>query len=133
MGVAILNGTAPGVSIEGKILLKTTHVWIGYVFALNLLWRLIWAFIGGQYARWRVRKAHFGHSAVCGIAMHFKLPMISGTPTLKNYYTGDTNLRKKLAQWEDYYNFLRPHFSHKGKTPYEKLKQCMLDEISLSA
>lgn len=41
-------------------------------------------------------------------------------------YTGDTNLRKKLAQWENYYNFLRPHFSHKGKTPYEKLKHCML-------
>jgi len=41
-------------------------------------------------------------------------------------YTGDTDLQKKLAQWEDYYNFLRPHFSHKGKTPYEKLKQCML-------
>ena len=53
VGVAILNGKALGVSTEGKILLKTVHVWIGYVFAVNLLWRLIWAFIGGQYARWR--------------------------------------------------------------------------------
>jgi len=42
-------------------------------------------------------------------------------------YTGDVNLRKKLAQWEDYYNFLRPHAAHFGKTPYEKiLKQRML-------
>jgi transposase InsO family protein len=41
-------------------------------------------------------------------------------------YTGDVNLRKKLAQWEDYYNFLRPHAAHLGKTPYEKLKQRML-------
>ena len=41
-------------------------------------------------------------------------------------YTGDVNLRKKLAQWEDYYNFLRPHSAHMGKTPYEKLKQRML-------
>ena len=41
-------------------------------------------------------------------------------------YTGDVNLRKKLAQWEDYYNFLRPHAAHLGKTPYVKLKQCML-------
>jgi cytochrome b len=28
-------------------------VWIGYTFALNLFWRLIWAFIGGEHARWR--------------------------------------------------------------------------------
>ena len=53
VGVAILNAKGLGVSTEGKILLKTVHVWIGYVFALNLLWRLIWAFIGGQHARWR--------------------------------------------------------------------------------
>jgi Ni/Fe-hydrogenase 1 B-type cytochrome subunit len=53
VGVAILNDTALGVSNEGKILLKTVHVWIGYAFALNLLWRLIWAFTGGPHARWR--------------------------------------------------------------------------------
>jgi len=35
-------------------------------------------------------------------------------------YKGDVNLRKKLAQWEDYYNFLRPHTAHMSKTPYEK-------------
>lgn len=53
IGVAILNDTALGVSNDGKILLKTVHVWIGYVFALNLLWRLVWAFVGGVHARWR--------------------------------------------------------------------------------
>jgi Ni/Fe-hydrogenase 1 B-type cytochrome subunit len=53
VGVAILNDKALGVSNDGKILLKTVHVWIGYVFAVNLLWRLVWAFIGGPYARWR--------------------------------------------------------------------------------
>jgi cytochrome b len=53
VGVVILNGKALGVTTEGKILLKTVHVWIGYVFAANLLWRLIWAFIGGPHARWR--------------------------------------------------------------------------------
>ena len=41
-------------------------------------------------------------------------------------YKDDINLRKKLAQWEYYYNFLRPHSAHMGKTPYEKLKQRML-------
>jgi Ni/Fe-hydrogenase 1 B-type cytochrome subunit len=29
------------------------HVWVGYAFAVNLLWRLVWAFIGGPHARWR--------------------------------------------------------------------------------
>lgn len=53
VGVVILNDKALGITNEGKILLKTVHVWIGYVFALNLLWRLIWAFIGGPHARWR--------------------------------------------------------------------------------
>ena len=53
VGVAILNNKALGVSTDGKILLKTVHVWIGYVFAVNLLWRLVWAFIGGTHARWR--------------------------------------------------------------------------------
>lgn len=53
VGVAILNDKALGVTNEGKILLKSVHAWIGYVFALNLLWRLVWAFIGGPRARWR--------------------------------------------------------------------------------
>lgn len=53
LGTVILNASALGVSTEGKILLKTVHVWIGYVFVINLFWRLIWAFIGGPHARWR--------------------------------------------------------------------------------
>ncbi|MGD2112744.1 MAG: cytochrome b/b6 domain-containing protein [Gammaproteobacteria bacterium] len=53
VGVAILNAKALAVTDDGKILLKTVHVWIGYVFALNLAWRLVWAFIGGPHARWR--------------------------------------------------------------------------------
>jgi cytochrome b len=53
VALAILNAKALGVSTDGKILLKTVHVLIGYVFALNLLWRLLWAFIGKPRARWR--------------------------------------------------------------------------------
>lgn len=41
-------------------------------------------------------------------------------------YKGDVDLKEKLNQWESYYNFLRPHAAHMGKTPYEKLKQRML-------
>jgi cytochrome b len=53
VGTVILNAKVLGVPSDGKILLKTVHVWIGYVFALNLAWRLVWAFIGGPRARWR--------------------------------------------------------------------------------
>ena len=52
VGTVILNGKALGVSGEGKVLLKTVHVYIGYVFCLNLLWRLAWAFVGSRFARW---------------------------------------------------------------------------------
>ena len=36
-------------------------------------------------------------------------------------YTSDIDLNKKLKQWEDFYNFNRPHGAFKGKTPYEEL------------
>jgi len=36
-------------------------------------------------------------------------------------YTGDVDLREKLSQWEDFYNFNRSHGAFKGKTPYEEL------------
>lgn len=52
IGTAILNGKALGISGEGKVLLKTIHVYFGYLFVINLLWRFVWAFIGNRYARW---------------------------------------------------------------------------------
>ena len=41
-------------------------------------------------------------------------------------YTDDVDLNKKLAVWEKFYNFDRPHGAHEGKTPYETLK-CLLE------
>jgi Ni/Fe-hydrogenase 1 B-type cytochrome subunit len=52
VGVVILNAGDLGVDKAGKITLKTVHVWIGYVFVFNLLWRFLWAFLGNRYARW---------------------------------------------------------------------------------
>jgi cytochrome b len=52
VGTAIFNGKAFGISGDGKILLKTVHVYIGYVFVINLGWRLIWGIIGNKYAKW---------------------------------------------------------------------------------
>ncbi|MFU8764120.1 MAG: cytochrome b/b6 domain-containing protein [Haliea sp.] len=52
VGVVILNAGTLGVSGEGKVLLKSVHAWTGYVFALNLFWRIVWGFFGGHYAHW---------------------------------------------------------------------------------
>ncbi len=53
IGLAILNAKAIGVTDAGKVQLKVLHVWVGYVFAVNLIWRIVWAFVGNRYARWR--------------------------------------------------------------------------------
>jgi len=31
----------------------------------------------------------------------------------------DVDLEKKLAEWERFYNYDRPHGVHRGRTPYE--------------
>ncbi len=53
IGLIIFNAKSLGISVEGKILLKTIHVTIGYVFTINLLLRILWGFIGKGYERWR--------------------------------------------------------------------------------
>lgn len=52
LGTIILNAKTLGIEGEAKILLKTIHSYIGYVFVINLVWRMIWAFIGNRFARW---------------------------------------------------------------------------------
>lgn len=52
IGVIILNSKTLGVSVDGKILLKTIHVFIGYIFAVNLLIRMALGFFGKNYERW---------------------------------------------------------------------------------
>ena len=52
-GLMILTGNQLGLSVEGKMTLKGVHVSFGYVMAINLLWRFVWAFFGNRYARWR--------------------------------------------------------------------------------
>lgn len=53
IGLVILFNKDIGVSADGKILLKTIHVYIGYVFVLNLIWRFICLFSGNKYSGWR--------------------------------------------------------------------------------
>ena len=40
-------------------------------------------------------------------------------------YTDDTDLNSKLAAWENFYNFDRPHLSLHGKTPYEVMRSLL--------
>ncbi len=53
VGVLILFAGDLGISAAGRVTVKTIHVWLGYVMTINLLWRLVWAFFGNRYARWR--------------------------------------------------------------------------------
>jgi len=41
-------------------------------------------------------------------------------------YTGDVDLRAKLAVWEEFYNLQRPHTALSGRTPYEVLRDKLL-------
>ena len=53
VGLVMLFKSELGISsTEAKIGLKTLHVVVGYVFVLNLAWRIVWGFIGNRYARW---------------------------------------------------------------------------------
>lgn len=52
IGLVIFNGKSFGVSTEGKVLLKTIHVGVGYVFAINLIFRIVLGFIGKSYEKW---------------------------------------------------------------------------------
>lgn len=53
VGYLILQAGELGVPDAGRATLKTVHTWIGYVFVVNLSWRIVWGFFGNRYARWR--------------------------------------------------------------------------------
>lgn len=78
VGLVILNGGALGLSNDGKILLKEVHVWIGYIFVLNLLWRFIWAFFGNRYARWHAILP--GGKGFIQAVRNYVIAFVSGQP-----------------------------------------------------
>ena len=54
LGLVMLNKGAIGISgNEAKIGLKVLHVSVGYVFAVNLVFRIIWGFAGDRYSHWK--------------------------------------------------------------------------------
>ena len=38
-------------------------------------------------------------------------------------YKGDVDLKSKLSEWENFYNYIRPHSALNGKTHYEVLRE----------
>jgi transposase InsO family protein len=50
---------------------------------------------------------------------------------LKGQVIDDANVfSEKLQEWEDYYNYHRPHGALSGQTPYERLRQKTQDPLS---
>lgn len=126
LGLAILNEKSFGVSSDGKILLKTLHVYVGYVFAANLLWRFVWACLGSTSARWRAflpfqpgfraaladhvrsvfggaTRAHVGHSPLGRLMVTLLLLMLL-TQALTGLVLAGTDLYKPpfgamIAEW----------------------------------
>lgn len=52
IGLIIFNSKTLGVTVDAKILLKTIHVSIGYIFTINLIIRLVMGFIGSSNEKW---------------------------------------------------------------------------------
>ncbi len=51
-----------------------------------------------------------------------KLNVLTGQFYQLLSYVDDVDLNKKLVEWENLYNFYRPHGALSGNTPYEALR-----------
>lgn len=52
-GLLLMFSDTFDISNDGKVILKTLHFYVGYVFVISLIWRLVWAFLGNRFSRWR--------------------------------------------------------------------------------
>ena len=77
---------------------------------------------------WRDRYRELGEAGLarrrrCSHNRPNKTPDEGVEEILHLRYRDDVDLKKKLAAWEKFYNYDRPHGAHKGKTPYEALRE----------
>ena len=73
---------------------------------------------------------HLADRGICHVYIKPRTPRLNGkvershrTDKQEFYqlltYTGDVDLNAKLNEWENFYNYHRPHGAFHGKTPYE--------------
>lgn len=88
IGVIILNSKLIGVSTDGKVLLKTIHVLVGYVFAFNLIIRIMVGFIGRTHERW---------SEILPFQKGFKAELVNFIQGKKSTYKGHNPAGKLMV------------------------------------
>ncbi len=77
-GLVIYNSRALGLSADAKVFMKEFHSWFGYVMTINLLWRILWGFIGGRFSRWS-ETLPFGRGYMAELGTYLK-SLRSGEP-----------------------------------------------------
>jgi len=59
------------------------------------------------------------------IAAEFWLSAKNNLSLREGIFSHFISLNKKLKNWEEFYNFNRPHGAFEGKSPYEKLNSIL--------
>jgi transposase InsO family protein len=82
------------------------------------------------FYRWRQRFEGHGPEGLCDLssAPHHSPRATRADEEFYRLLEGEvlddaTIFNDKLSEWEDYYNFNRPHGSLNGQTPHERLRQ----------
>jgi cytochrome b len=91
-GLVIYNGKTLGLAGDAKVLMKELHVWAGYLFALNLTWRIVQGFRGSYFARWRAILP-FGHGYLTELRAYLA-SLRSGEP---RHYLGHNPLGQLMV------------------------------------
>jgi cytochrome b len=91
-GLVIYNGKSLGISGEAKVFMKEFHVWFGYVMAVNLMWRILWGFVGGRFSRWS-ETLPFGRGYPAELGAYLK-SLRGGEP---RYYLGHNPIGRLMV------------------------------------
>lgn len=91
-GLVIFNGKTLGLAGDAKILMKELHAWIGYLFVMNLAWRVVQGFRGSHFARWRTL-LQFGNGYLTELRAYLG-SLRSGEP---RHYLGHNPLGKLMV------------------------------------
>lgn len=141
VGLIIFNSKALGIATDAKILLKTIHVVIGYIFSINLIIRLVVGLIGTSYERWsktlpfmqgykeeltsfklKKTKAYKGHNPI-GKLMVLALLLLMGTQMATGLILAGTDI---------YYPPLGQHFAQSiadDKNQIDRIKPYSKDNV----